>query len=107
MGRGCTVLPSVDRNTVGGAGTGGLMTSCRGFLFAHRKTPEEQERGEERREEKTSGGVTAGANKQTHTCMIEREREGEEQTESRRTRVGWMLRGGVGKKIRVEKSEKS
>lgn len=53
MGKGCTVLPSVDRNTVGGAGTGGLMTSCRGFLFAHRKTPEEQESGEEWWEEKT------------------------------------------------------
>lgn len=41
------VLPLVDRNTVGGAGTGGLMTSRCSFLFAHRKMPEEHERGED------------------------------------------------------------
>lgn len=73
--RGCTVLPSVDRNAVGGAGTGGLMTSCCGFLFTHRKMPEEQEKGEEWREEKTSGRVTAGAHEETHTCMTGRHRE--------------------------------
>lgn len=37
------ILPSVDRNAVGGSGTGGLMTSCCSFLFAHRNMPKEQE----------------------------------------------------------------
>lgn len=37
------VSPVVDRNAVGGAGTGGLMTSCCCFLLAHGKMPEEQE----------------------------------------------------------------
>lgn len=58
--KGCTA--PADRNTVGGAGTGGLMTSCRDFLFAHRKKPEECKDG---------GRVTAGASVQTHSCMME------------------------------------
>ncbi len=68
------VLPSVDRNAVCGAGTGGLMTSRCSFLFAHRKTPEEQERRRWRKD-KTSGRVTAGVSEQTQTCLTVRERE--------------------------------
>lgn len=74
------------------------MTSRRSFLFAHRKMPEEKERGRWR-EEKTSGRVTAGVSEQTHACdMREREREG--------GRVGG-VDDGNDKKMNVTKSERS
>ena len=66
------VFPSADRNTVGGPGTGGLMTSRLSFLFAHGNMPEEQERkivGEEKKWRRHSWKERANAH------LPDRERE--------------------------------
>lgn len=64
----------LTENTSGGAGSGGLMTRRRGFLFARRVLPEERERCRWR-EEESRGRVTAGERRQTAMSDSEKERE--------------------------------
>lgn len=74
------VLLLVDRSTVSGAGTGGLMISRPSCLFARRKMPEEEQERERWREEKNqwrSHSWSERESEQTHLSDSEGEREGE------------------------------